>query len=328
MKLTHPLSMMRCACAVCALAACASDAQGEGTLSVSVQAEESITSGLSAGEGVEDIADGWSVRFDEYIAVLGDVDLHLASDHDVTAHAHTLYAVDLASVPESGLALWEMDALRAGRWEVHYRLGMASTETERHDSVTPTDFEAMVDDGLTYRIRGHVQSAVGRSCPPVALAEPIAAATASGTNAAGDDCYVNTEIGFVIDVAAETDFGPCEIDGVSGVSIPSGGAQSLALTLHGDHLFFNGFPTGSEGGVMRLAQWLADCDLNLDGEVTNAELAAIDLTALSEIDERFQLTGDLAAGTVHDYIAAQLKTQGHINGEGECAVDGADHDHE
>src|SRR5690606_21868771 len=95
-------------------------------------------------------------------------------------------------------------------------------------------------------------------------------------------------------------------------------------TLHGDHLFFNGFPEGDEGGVRRLAQWLADSDLNLDGEVTRAELERITPADLPELDERYQLGGSplRPLDNVWTYVRAQLKTQGHMDGEGECAPDG------
>ena len=104
----------------------------------------------------------------------------------------------------------------------------------------------------------------------------------------------------------------------------------MAATIHGDHLFFNGFPEGDEGGVMRLAQWLADCDLNLDGVVTEAELASIAPSDLPEIDTRFQLGGSpiTPLANMLEYVRAQLKTQGHFQGEGECPVDGVEHDHE
>ena len=85
-------------------------------------------------------------------------------------------------------------------------------------------------------------------------------------------------------------------------------------------MFFNGFPEGTEGGVVRLAQWLADCDLNLDGTVSQSELQSIAPSDLAEIDDRFQLGGSPISplNTMLDYITAQLKTQGHYQGEGEC----------
>ena len=80
---------------------------------------------------------------------------------------------------------------------------------------------------------------------------------------------------------------------------------------------------------MRLAQWLADCDLDLDGTVTQAELEAIPLSMLSEIDGRYQLGGPpIEITTTYDYLVAQLMTQGHFQGEGECPpLGGMPHEH-
>jgi hypothetical protein len=71
---------------------------------------------------------------------------------------------------------------------------------------------------------------------------------------------------------------------------------------------------------VRLAQWLADSDLNLDGSVTPQELQAIPPSVLSEIDARYQLGGSpiTPLRSMWDYFRAQLETQGHMNGEGEC----------
>ena len=114
-----------------------------------------------------------------------------------------------------------------------------------------------------------------------------------------------------------------------GFAISAGRTQTVAATIHGDHLFFNGFPEGDEGGVTRLAQWLADCDLNLDGTVTQDELEAIAPSQLPEIDDRYQLGGSPVTplDDMHDYVISQLKTQGHFQGEGECPLDGMEHDH-
>jgi hypothetical protein len=83
------------------------------------------------------------------------------------------------------------------------------------------------------------------------------------------------------------------------------------------------------GSDPRPAQWLADCDLNLDGTVTRAELEAIAPSDLGEIDSRYQLGGSpiTPLDTMWDYVVAQLKTQGHMNGEGECPFDGKSHEH-
>ena len=81
--------------------------------------------------------------------------------------------------------------------------------------------------------------------------------------------------------------------------------------------------------MQRLAQWLADSDLNLDGEVTREELEQIAPSDLPELDDRYQLGGAPIPidASMWGYVTAQLKTQGHFQGEGECPVDGVAHDH-
>jgi hypothetical protein len=190
------------------------------------------------------------------------------------------------------------------------------------------DFDAMVESDFTYLIDGTLSKAAGQSCPPAALAT-VGDREPNGETSGDNDCYDAPEVRFTFGASAETLFGPCEIDEVPGFAITADQTESIALTIHGDHIFFNGFPTGGEGGVMRLAQWLADCDLNLDGTVTQEELEAITPAELPELDtERYQLGGaPVAIETMYDYVGAQLKTQGHFQGEGECAIDGEEHDH-
>jgi hypothetical protein len=90
------------------------------------------------------------------------------------------------------------------------------------------------------------------------------------------------------------------------------------VTLHGDHLFFDAFPTGDEGTIMRRAQWLANADLDGDANVTAAELQAASASDLFPAS-LYSLTGALVpVSTAFDFVRAQLATQGHFQGEGEC----------
>jgi hypothetical protein len=284
--------------------------------------------GIEAGEGAENIRDGWSVTFDRYITVVGALDLHLSSNADVDVEASDVFAVDVAQVPAAGLGLWQLDGLRAGRWEFYYSTPGAADGATQHSSVSDADFAEMVANDWTYLIDGTLRSPTGQSCPPVALATPgarVPNGNMSGTSA----CYDAPAVRFVVGASAETQYGPCEVDEVPGVAVTAGGSTTVAMTLHGDHIFFNGFPEGAEGGVTRLAQWLADCDLNLDGTVTEDELQDIAPARLAELDDRFQLGGSpiTPLDTMYTYFRAQLKTQGHFQGEGECPVDGAAHAH-
>ncbi len=94
---------------------------------------------------------------------------------------------------------------------------------------------------------------------------------------------------------------------------------------------------GAEGSVVRRAQWMVNADVDADGTVTQEDLQSIGETDLGQL-----LPSDLGDGMpgfalggapieLHDawdYAIAQLKTQGHFQGEGECAFDGMGHDHE
>jgi hypothetical protein len=306
------------------LLGCDGGGGGEGELRVLLEAEDTITSGLRPGVGVEDIRDGWEVRFGAYHATLGDIRIRLPSESGLEASDPDLFTVDLSSVPESGLPLWTLGGLRAGRWDFYYGLRGAASEATRHEGVPEADFAEMMAGDQSYLVDGTLLRADGQSCPPASLASPGEATPNGNTNGRDEDCYDNPEVHFRVGISTEASYGPCQVDDVPGVSVPAGGSQTVAITIHGDHLFFNGFPEGAEGGVMRLAQWLADCDLDLDGEVTEAELRAIAPSDLAEIDGRFQLGGSPIAplDTMWTYLTAQLRTQAHFQGEGECPLSG------
>lgn len=325
------LKFLLAALPIAPLVACDDAAENEetGAVSVRLEAEDVIIDGLTAGDGDDQIADGWSVSFDKYIVSIGDIDVAPADGGGAGVEAADVFAVDLTEIPANGLALWQLDALPVGRWTIGYATVGAGDGATRHETVSQGDFDAMLAADSTYYIEGELSAPAGESCPPAALATPGDATPTANTSSDGDPCYAAPAVRFVFGAPAETAYGPCEIDGVPGFAVAAGATQTIALTLHGDHLFFNGFPENDEGGVTRLAQWLADCDLDLDGTVTQAELEAIAPSDLAAFDDRFVLGGSpiTPLNTMYDYVRAQLKTQGHFQGEGECPVDGVAHDH-
>lgn len=305
------------------LFACGGDHGGSGSLSVLLEPEDTIAGGLAAGTGEEDIRDGWDVRYNKFIVAIGNIDLKFSTDNRVVAGASDVFVVDLTQIPNAGAPLWNLDGLREGRWEFNYSTPSATNAASKHESVAQADYDQMITNNWTYMIDGTLSQAGGQACPPASLASP-GTQTPNGNRSGGNDCYSAASIGFTFGANDNTYFGPCEIDGVPGVAVPADGNQTVTATIHGDHLFFNGFPEANEGGVTRLAQWLADCDLDLDGTVTQAELEAITPSDLPEIDSRYQLGGSpiTPLTNMHDYVRSQLKTQGHMNGEGECPFDG------
>lgn len=301
---------------------------GSGSLMVLLDHGGAIFDGLQPGDQAMNIRDGWAAQVDKYIVTVGDLDLHLSTDDSLEAELADVLVVDLTQVPASGLQLWSKDAMQSGRWEFNYSTPGAADGSTKHESVLQADYDEMVANDWTYLIDGEITKSDGQSCPPAALVNP-GTKTPNGNTSGGNACYDAPTVRYLFGATAETGYGPCEVDEIPGFSVPNGGTQTIAATVHGDHIFFNGFPEGDEGGVMRLAQWMADCDLNLDGTVTSEELKLIAPSQLPVIDDRYQLGGSpiTPLNTMYDLLVAQLKTQGHFQGEGECAVDGIEHDH-
>ena len=299
-----------------------------GDVTVLLEPEDTITEGLEPGDSGESIQDGWTVTFDRYLIAVGDVDIHLSTDEAVEAEAPDVFVAALTQIPASGASLWSFDDVQAGRWEFNYATPGAGDGSMRHETASEADYDEMVAEDWTFLIEATMTHETGQSCPPASLADVGGATPNGNTNSRDEDCYDSATVSFTWGVTAETAFGPCEIDDVTGFAVPEGGSQTVAISIHGDHLFFNGFPEGEEGGVMRLAQWIADSDLNLDGEVTRAELEQIAPSDLAELDDRYALGGaPLELTEMWDYVIGQLKTQGHFQGEGECPFDGTEHMH-
>jgi hypothetical protein len=297
---------------------------GNSALSVLLEPEGTITDGIEAGDEVDKIRDGWTVEFSRYIVAVGDVDLALSTDQTATAEAADVFVIDIKKLPAAGEPLWSFDGLAEGNWDFNYSTPGAGDGSTKHESVSQEDYDTMVANDWTYLINGSITADAGQSCPPASLATPGDKTSNGNTGKGGEPCYDAPTVSFEFGVNAETVFGPCEIDGVAGAALTNGQTKTVAATIHGDHIFFNGFPEGDEGGVLRLAQWIADCDLNLDGTVTNEELTQITPSDLSELDDRYQLGGSpiTPLTNMYEFVQGQLKTQGHYQGEGECPFGG------
>lgn len=298
-----PLATPALACALLTLplTACGPSAD-EGRVEVLLQAEDTITEGLNPGTGPEDLVDGWTARFDKYVVAVGNVRLGRDAN-DIEVRDETRRAYDLVQIPQSDWLLTEIEDVEAKRYDFFGYETVHANDAERHESVTEEDFEEMVEHDATYLIEGAITR---------------------------DD----EEVTFRFLVPAETAFGPCEADGIPGVPVTGDVTTAVGITIHGDHMFFDSFGTHD---VQRRAQWIADADLDDSGHVDEEELMTITGTALSELfpSDEYALGGWTAfpIESAYDFLRAQLQTQGHFLGEGECVwtvdgVMGEDHDHD
>jgi hypothetical protein len=97
-----------------------------------------------------------------------------------------------------------------------------------------------------------------------------------------------------------------------GLTIAAGGVGQTELTIHGDHLFYDGLedPEAEVRG-----QALVDADADGDGTLTLAELEAVAVAPLGYSVGRYSEVTDLAA-----FVGQLTRTLGHVDGEGHCDV--------
>lgn len=91
-------------------------------------------------------------------------------------------------------------------------------------------------------------------------------------------------------------------------SVEDGGTATFEITVHADHLFYDSL-VADEPNLM--FQALADADADLDGNITQEELAATDIGAYDPGS-----AGDV--DNLWDWLVAQSATLGHVDGEGHC----------
>jgi hypothetical protein len=287
---------------------------GSGNLQVLLDAEESITEGLDPGTGGENIVDGWTVRFDKYLIAVGHIQVG-RSQTNIAAEDDTMHVVDMTTLPPIGFALAHFEDLTARRFSFFgYETGVAQGGL-RDPSVNQADFDEMAANGWTYLLEGTLTHPEGESCPP------------------GGTCAPATTVAFRLGMPNVTKVLHCESEGINGVSVVANATTAVAVTIHGDHLFFDSFPTGPEI-VNRRAQWLANSDLNQDGMVTNAELMAIPAQDVLPASHYSFGGSPIDIVTAYDFLRAQMHTQGAFQGEGHCTwcleseeCFDADHDH-
>jgi hypothetical protein len=104
----------------------------------------------------------------------------------------------------------------------------------------------------------------------------------------------------------ETAYDPCHSTAV----LEDGGKATVQITIHGDHLFYDDAVSSSPS--LRFAD-IALADADADGQVTEEELTAYDITPLPNYG-----VGSLDIDNLWGFISHMTATLGHIDGEGHC----------
>ena len=94
------------------------------------------------------------------------------------------------------------------------------------------------------------------------------------------------------------------------LTIPIRAEDSTQITIHGDHLFYDGLE--NPDAAVRGAEILA-ADADGDGEITLHELEAVSIPALG-----FDVGQQSDVVTLRQFVSRLTRTIGHVDGEGEC----------
>lgn len=246
-------------------------------LPVHVWGEDYIEQGIpaQAAEGEDGFIDGWSVTFSSFLIQVNAI--------QVDAKAVDT-AQRLSPMPEA----WIVDLSRNsnGAGQLLRRFPVPSGSTAK----------------LAYTV-GRADAAVqlgGSNAEVAELEEAGASIRVQGEARRADE--VKT---FTWAFTGRTRYSECQGSSVAGED----GAKAT-LTIHADHLFYDDLASEEPNLAFDL---IASADVDGDGDVTEAELRAVDLRT----QERYQV-GNTGITNLWDFIAWQSTTLGHIDGEGHC----------
>lgn len=265
------------------------DADGKGTVTFTTWGEEYVEQGIppTDTDGTVVVEDGWTIAFDKLLVVISEI----AVAEEGKPPAATLAASKLFDmhVPGEKLVASFPDLPGKAYPHVSWAISPATSATELGAGATDADRAMMAEKG--YSIWLSATASKG------AVSKRLA--WGFTTNTLYERCKAEQE--------------GREVDGVV---VTNGGSDSVQLTIHADHFFYDDLQ--SADAKVRFDA-IADADADADGEVTLDELAAVELADRSKIEAGPYGTGS-AAG-VHDlraFVEALSRTIGHFRGEGEC----------
>ncbi len=274
-----------------------------GTVEVFLQPEDNISIGMSGGTGPGDMADGWSITYDAFVVAFGGVEARRSEDGSALLKDDTVHLVDFKNTPASGMTVFRFENAAATRWDrFSYSMPVATAAARVAPGVAPSDAQRMVEQGLSARIVGTARKTGGQSCP-------------NGNQAS---CVARDEVRFTFELRFGQTYGDCgPEEGDTGFAVPAGGTVQLKPTFHGDHWFLSSHATHNNA---LYAQWIADSDVNGDGEVDFAELQNVPAAGVFP-SSRYNLSGFPGSiSTAADYLEVGIRTMGHFQGEGECST--------
>ena len=254
------------------LTACGASAGGEAELTVRTYGEEYIEDIIPA----DVFDDGWAVHFDRFLINLGDVQVAEAGTA-ATLTDPRFQVFDLTEASDGEGQLVGMDRVVAGAYNAtQYKVYPADKDSVAGNA-SAENLALMKDGGYSVYVAG---------------------------KATKGDVTKTFAWGF----KTRTHYEECESQAV----IEDGAPDTVQITVHGDHLFYDDLYSQTPMllfGLVASADDMGDAD----GVITQAELEAVDLRPLSNYQ-----VGSTDIVDLWHFIEHQTTTVGHIDGEGHC----------
>jgi len=276
---------------------------GDGVAEVDVYvAAGAGVAGLDPGKEVVNTVDGWTVDYDKLIVTVGHVrseSTDLALDGVSGEIERGAYVVDLRQgAVRQKLSRAEVYVEPFGSVEFadhEFDMAGASAASRLLEPATDADYDLMVKGGYSIYMEGTLSNPAGQSCD---LEDPLT-------------CTPVSTITFKWGLVWATSFTGCR-----GFVVDDDESASVTLTIPGDHWFRSNFTP--DGTLPRRAQWIADADLDRNGETTLEELKMSKASLLFTPKLDYDLAGSpIPIDTAHDFLEAQVRTVG-LNTENGC----------
>ena len=267
-------------------------ASGTGTVLFTTWGEEYIEEEIPAAPPADEgIVDGWTVKYEKFLVVLGGVTVGNSGGTEA-ARMSGSKLFDMHVAGEKTVASFDVPAKA---WDAaSFVIGPADDATVLGEGATQEDLDAMKAGGYSLHVKG--------------------SAIKDGVTKAFDWSF-----------QGKTLYRDCkaEVDGkeVHGVVVTQGGMDTAQLTIHGDHFFYDDLEAAS---AERRFDAIACADANGDGDVTLEELGQAsllpDANATDEacMNRPVYKPGSQPVNDLRAFVTALSRTVGHYRGEGEC----------
>lgn len=254
---------------------------GSGDLMVTTYGEDFIEQEIpaAAGPDEEGLVDGYTVRYTKFLVALSDIRV-ANHDGEIAGEEAAQRIWDLTKPGPH--AVTRFTDIPADHWN-HVSARVLPADGAAGGNAQEADVTLMNAEGWSVR--------------------------AEGTASNGRETY-----SFAWGFSTSTLYDACvDADEREGIDVPTGGSETMQLTVHGDHLFYDDLQ--SEAPSLRFAPFAA-ADTDGDRDVTLAELAAVDLTALPA--DQYGTGGDPSVNDLAAFVEALTRTLVHFQGEGHC----------